>query len=188
MANKRDDICEAALHLFVEKGIASTTTREIAASASTAEGNIYRYFRGKDHLADQIFEICAGRFHRALQEAAGLSSDPSARFSAIVSAVFEFAEAEPDSFRFVLMAHNTCELNPTVSAETALPRDVFIDVVKAGVASGQFYPLDPLLVTGWVVGMAQKAILFMSAGRIEATGAQVKADTIDGALRLVSRT
>lgn len=46
----RDQILDAALMLFSEKGFSATTTREIAQKAGCAEGTIFRYFPKKKDI------------------------------------------------------------------------------------------------------------------------------------------
>ena len=46
----RKRIEAAALLLFVEKGVAETSIRDIAHSAGVAEGALYRHHAGKDDL------------------------------------------------------------------------------------------------------------------------------------------
>ena len=44
------ELLDAALALFVEKGFAATRSEEIAARAGVAKGTLYRYFPSKDEL------------------------------------------------------------------------------------------------------------------------------------------
>src|SRR5260221_13983393 len=81
----------AALTLFVARGVAETTTREIAMSASIAEGTIYRYFPSKEKLALELFL----RHHRALAEALVEAHRPAkglrGKIDAIVACYCEWA-------------------------------------------------------------------------------------------------
>ncbi len=47
---RRNQILDAAMTVFAEKGFHRATTREIAETAGVAEGTIYNYFAGKDDL------------------------------------------------------------------------------------------------------------------------------------------
>ena len=54
--NRRQDILEASLKLFSEKGYNGSTTAEIARSAGVAEGTIFRHFPTKKDLLIAVLE------------------------------------------------------------------------------------------------------------------------------------
>ena len=58
----RAKILRAALDLFVEKGIAATTTRQISSGAGISEGAIYRHFERKDEIAFELFKFLITHF------------------------------------------------------------------------------------------------------------------------------
>ena len=96
----------AALTLFVARGVAETTTREIAMAASIAEGTIYRYFPSKEQLALDIF---LGH-HRALAEALVEAHRPAAvlreKIDAIVRCYCEWADRDWSLFAYHLLTQH----------------------------------------------------------------------------------
>src|SRR5260370_40396380 len=52
----REKIERKAMELFVAKGVAETTIRDIAEAADIAEGALYRHYRGKDQLIVALFQ------------------------------------------------------------------------------------------------------------------------------------
>jgi len=184
---KRDDICDAALDLFVEKGISASTTREIAERAGTAEGNLYRHFAGKDALARHLFGVCAGRFRRALIEAAHGEEEPGARLAALVRSMFRFSREDPKAFAYILQVHHHEFATGPVRNPQPLPKDVFAETLQAGMESGAFRPIDPALATSWIVGMTQRTITFLETGRVETPRDQVIEETIGASFRLVQK-
>jgi AcrR family transcriptional regulator len=52
---KTQTLCEAALTLFLERGIERVTIDEIAKEAEVAKGSFYRYFESKEDLVEQLF-------------------------------------------------------------------------------------------------------------------------------------
>ena len=69
-------ILQAALHLFKEKGLEGTTTKEISRKAGIAEGTLFNYFETKEDLALYFFQketddlIAWFRAEKRLQKAA----------------------------------------------------------------------------------------------------------------------
>jgi AcrR family transcriptional regulator len=70
----REALIQAALEVFLQRGFARATTREIARAAGVAEGTIYRHFADKYDLFHAVFMSLAagiGEELRRLPERAG---------------------------------------------------------------------------------------------------------------------
>lgn len=185
-SNKREAILAAALDLFVEKGISAATTREIAGRANTAEGNLYRHFPSKDHLARHLFGECAGRFRKMLSEAVAEGSDPVEHLRGLVRALFRFAREEQTAFAYLMLSHHREFETGPVRNPQPLPKDIFTDTIRAGIESGRFLSVEPDLATSWVIGMTQRAITFLQAGKISLPHEEIAERTAEAAIRLLT--
>lgn len=61
------DLIEAGLSLFLERGIEAVTIDEVAREAGMAKGNFYRYFRDKADLVEAVIEPVASTTREAVQ-------------------------------------------------------------------------------------------------------------------------
>ncbi|TIH17028.1 TetR/AcrR family transcriptional regulator [Marinifilum sp. JC120] len=57
----RNDILEAALEVFSEKGYSGANTKNIAAAAGVATGSVYRYFKNKKVIFIEVINMLQGR-------------------------------------------------------------------------------------------------------------------------------
>jgi AcrR family transcriptional regulator len=62
------DLVDAGLALFLERGIEAVTIDEVAREAGMAKGNFYRYFRDKADLVEAVIEPVASTTRAAVQE------------------------------------------------------------------------------------------------------------------------
>ncbi|MBZ0286874.1 MAG: TetR/AcrR family transcriptional regulator; helix-turn-helix transcriptional regulator [Anaerolineae bacterium] len=70
-AARRQQILDAAVRVFAEKGFQRATTKDIAEAADIAEGTIYNYFESKDQLLSEILaRIGSFEERKAVLEAA----------------------------------------------------------------------------------------------------------------------
>ena len=76
-ADTRDRIEHASVRLFVEKGVAETTVKDIARAVGLSEGALYRHFESKDDLVWKAFERHYVDFAATLQRLA--ENEPTAR-------------------------------------------------------------------------------------------------------------
>jgi len=73
---QRQEILQAALKLFSEKGYHNVSMHEIAASAEFAIGTLYKFFSNKEDLYKALIMEQSDRFHSALTAAIESTQDP----------------------------------------------------------------------------------------------------------------
>ena len=63
-----EDLINAGLSLFLERGIEAVTIDEVAREAGMAKGNFYRYFRDKADLVEAVIDPVASTTRDAIHE------------------------------------------------------------------------------------------------------------------------
>jgi len=86
-------IRDAAMKVFVRKGINSTTMQDIATECGMSAGAIYRYFDGKEQLVRAVFEHCREENRELFDAAETETRSPLNAFFAVGRTVWdEFQE------------------------------------------------------------------------------------------------
>lgn len=182
---KREAIWDAAIALFAEKGIDATTTREIAQLADTAEGNIYRHFKNKDDLIQQVFEESAAKLHAFLLDSVGPEADPRAQLQRLLRGIFDFAEENRNAFAFLVTAPHSEFVRGRDGDWRPLPMRLFSETLEKGFRAGVFRRVHPVLGPGWIVAMVQRAILLGGTRMMTLPREEIISQTIDAAMRVV---
>jgi AcrR family transcriptional regulator len=155
----------AALTLFVARGVAETTTREIAMAASIAEGTIYRYFPSKEKLAVDMFL----RHHRALAEALDNAQRPHAalrpKIAAIVRCYCEWADRDWTLFAYHLLNQHSFLVQ--VPDDTPNPVNVVRDVIAQAMKAGEIPRRNADLAAASAIGAVMQAATYKVYGRFE---------------------
>jgi AcrR family transcriptional regulator len=82
-------IRDAAMRVFVRKGITTTTMQDIASEAGMSAGAIYRYFEGKEQLVRAVFEQCREQNRALFDEVQTDSNSPLDAFFAVGRTVWD---------------------------------------------------------------------------------------------------
>lgn len=90
LTDTRAKIMDAAARLFVERGYAATSVRDIAAAIGVSNPSLYHHFASKGDLLEQLLAEPLARSQQAVQEAMLLSGD--ARTRRILSGLLEALE------------------------------------------------------------------------------------------------
>jgi TetR/AcrR family fatty acid metabolism transcriptional regulator len=77
-------IQRAAIEVFACKGYFGARMTDVAAAAEVADGTLYLYFDGKEHLLMSIFDGVLGRFIERLDEEIASIDDPVQKLSVMV--------------------------------------------------------------------------------------------------------
>ena len=162
----RDRIEAAAIQLFVEKGIAETTVRDIARAVGLSEGAMYRHFAGKDQLVWQLFERNYVEFAGRLGTLAGAESSTRAKLAAMIRGFCQSHDDNPALFRFLLFVQHG-QLGK-LAEDTPTPVSVMRAVIEGGIASGDIPQQDADLATALVFGVVLEPAQFAAYGRLSA--------------------
>lgn len=161
---KKDEVIDAALFLFMRKGIKATTTRDIALRARISEGTIYRHFESKEELAEILFEQNLDSFWKFLKGYLRNARTPEEMLEAYVAGFFEFARREPRRYGFIIAAHQT-ELRK-LSREKMKPKQMLSKILRLGQSQGVFRKIDLKLAGAMVMGTIMQTIFYLKNGRI----------------------
>ena len=165
----RERLRAAALLLFVEKGVAETTTRALAAAAGVAEGTIYRHYQSKDELVHELFKDHYFRFgselNRVRAETVGGIAE---KLQAMVAYMTGLYDSDPTLYRFLLLAQHTALPNIANALPTS-PASVFRRLVTDAVASGEIPAQNATLTASMLIGAIIQPALALVYGTLEGT-------------------
>jgi AcrR family transcriptional regulator len=142
---RRDAIVDAALSVALEKGLAATTVRDVAAAMGTSSGLIHHYFESMDEVLAVAFERVASDDLELTVSAMALAPTPTA---AIIEYLRTYAPADKDwAFQFWLDAWAEAGRRPALQATSRrlnLAWQALLErTIVAGVESGEFHCADP---------------------------------------------
>lgn len=100
--NNRALLLQVALTRFASQGYDATGVQEIADAAGVAKPTLYHYFGSKLGLLSTLLEESTAPFLATLAEAAHYDGNLPNTLHRLVSAHLEFAEREPELYRFLL--------------------------------------------------------------------------------------
>jgi AcrR family transcriptional regulator len=181
---RKNDLLEAALALFTEKGYRATTITEIAKGAGTGKGTFYWYWRSKEDIFLELLDVKLGSYLDALQRAAKLKIDAGDKIAILI------AEASNIFLKyrklckliFMLITEDADAFGGEVRQRTEAfyrqYKKLIAGIFKEGVAAGTLAPdadaaaLASLLIA-MLDGIAVQEAIFRKEYPIDVIGAAV---------------
>jgi AcrR family transcriptional regulator len=146
------ELLEAALTLFVEKGFAATRTEEVAQRAGVSKGTLYRYFPSKEEFFKAVVRQ---NLSRLIAEGEGIAASFEGSSSELLSSLIRIwwervGSAPAAGIHKIILAEvrNFPELAQFYADEVMVPGGrLFSGCIKRGMARGEFRELPLREVT-----------------------------------------
>ncbi len=183
LSETRQRLLDAAAVEFAHEGYVGANINRISQAAGFAKGTIYNYFPSKRALMLALIDRIAAAhvdfiLHRVQQE-----PDFVRRLGCFFSAGFAFVEQQPVQAAVVINTVYSPDEEFKARVFAAYERlfgMIFQDIVGAGIARGDFRPMDPDLATAMLMSIYLGSCALQTDGKIGVTPDQVLSFVLEG--------
>ncbi len=146
---RRQELMDAAVRVFADKGISRTTVSDITDSAGVAKGTFYLYFDSKEQLlgamkerlVDEILEHATAQHARVGQE------DWWGLVDSVIESFVDFMLERRDMVHVLMQEGGHSSDTDDVFMECERKVDaMFASGIKAGIEAGAFRTSDPEMI------------------------------------------
>jgi len=157
----RQQILDAALVLFAQKGYAATTVREIVDAVGITAPSLYYYFGSKEGLYLDLVQTHGAQIDLALQSYVHTSESAKIRVKDLVDKIFLQVINDKDFFRLMFsMYYGPSQGAPYydfISYHVKIHAAIKT-VIEEGIASREFQPGNSGYITWVIRGVVQLAM------------------------------
>ncbi len=160
-SERRAQLLDAALGVFVENGYHQAAMDDIAARAGVSKPVLYQHFPGKLELYLALIDQHANELETLVRDALSLS-DNKARINTMTSAYFDFVAQEGAAFRLIFESDlaNDPEVRRRLDQIDLTCARAMADIISAETSMGQ---QEAVLVGVGLVGLAQTSARYWLA-------------------------
>ncbi len=157
----RQQILDAALVLFAQKGYSAATVREIVEAVGITAPSLYYYFGNKEGLYLELMQTHCARIDSALELHTHRSESAKNRLKDLVDKIFQHVIEDKNFFRLMFTIYYGpsqgapyCDfISYHVKFHAAIKK-----IIGDGIVSGEFQPGNPGHMTWVIRGVVQLAM------------------------------
>jgi AcrR family transcriptional regulator len=165
VGDRKQEILDAALRGFAEKGLAGTTVDEVRERSGASIGSIYHHFGDKEGIAAALYVAALGDYQEGLLAVLTAGEDAERTVKELVRHHLRWVAEDRDRARFLLSGRP-----PRAAAEIAeLNRRAFgatSEWLDAQVAAGHIRAIPFALFYSVLIGPAQEFCRHWLEGRV----------------------
>ncbi len=175
----RGRIQKAALELLARKGVAGTTTQEIARRARCSQAAIYKHWPGKEELARELFDEAHRAFLDAMEAEVARRERPPERVLGALLGLLRFARSRPGEYAYLFQVFHSDYARWLVSQPK--PRDVVQRELARSIEAGEIPTGAVGAKTALLLGMAIRLAFFERQGLVEGGPEAIEQALVQGA-------
>ncbi len=158
---KRSRILRAAVEVFASRGFFAARMNDVARAAEVADGTLYLYFEGKEHLLQSVFDDVLGRFTERLEtEMEGLT-DPLDKLQTMIRLHLETLGGDPPLAHFLQIEtrHSRRFMSLFTRGKLGGYLNLLRRIIEEGQEMGRFRrDISPGLATNFVFGAVDELV------------------------------
>ncbi|GIM46085.1 TetR family transcriptional regulator [Collibacillus ludicampi] len=141
-ANKYEEIAQAAIRLFQQKGYHATSVQDIADEVGLQKGSLYHYISSKEELLMKIAHQSISGFNRRLEKIIDMEVNHREKLFMAVQTHITVVAANMQMTTVLLReAFSLAEPHATIIQElTDRYLDLWTRIIDEGIAAGEFKP------------------------------------------------
>ena len=159
---KHERILRAATEVFANKGYFAARMTDVAKQAEVADGTLYLYFEGKEHLLLSIFDDVLGRFIGRLREEMAQLDDPVAKLKVMIRLHLETLGRDPALAQVLQIEtrHSRRFMSVFTRGKLGEYLNLLRTIIEEGQESGAFRrDINPGLATNVVFGAVDELVM-----------------------------
>jgi TetR/AcrR family transcriptional regulator, cholesterol catabolism regulator len=139
--DRRTEILRRSADLFAQRGVASTTVRQIADEVGVLSGSLYHHFPSKDAIVNEIVTGYLDLLLSRYREVMAVDRTPRERLEQLIAASLRVADSEPSATLIYQNEMGYIRELPRYEAVKAAAVEVqqtWMSVIEQGRADGSF--------------------------------------------------
>ena len=161
--DKKELLLEAAIKLFVERGLHATPTSAISKEAGVSAGILFHYFKTKDHLIDELYVSIKKEYTGfILAEIAKVKSDLG-KLRLIWSNSWNWALDNPLKYSFLQQIdHTSCSESVKSHPQIVEKYELFKNFIQEYVSKGLIKNVDSFFIMYTMGGILNGMVKYLT--------------------------
>jgi len=180
----KQKIRQAALTLFVDRGVDAVSLRDIADAVGIRPSTIYVHWKSRETLISDLFTDGYAAYGNRIVAAAAAETGLPNKLEAAIRLVCRLESEDATLFKFLLLTqHGGLH---AVDDGDANPVDFLARLIRDAVVGGEVTARDPELLTAAIVGVVVQAATFHLYGRITRSLTDMADELVDICLSIAT--